>query len=149
MLDCSVLRTVMNDCILCKIVRGEAPSHKLWEDESFLAVLTIGPLNPGHTLLISKAHVDYIFDLDGPLYSEIFQVAKQLAKPLRAATEAKRVGIVVEGFTVPHVHVHLIPLHHEDEIDPRRVMKMSAGQLAEVAEKIRGQMLRDDLAGAI
>jgi diadenosine tetraphosphate (Ap4A) HIT family hydrolase len=55
----------------------------------------------------------------------------------------------VEGFTLPHVHVHLIPLHHEDEIDPRRVMKMSAEQLAEVAEKIRGQILSDNLGGAI
>jgi histidine triad (HIT) family protein len=133
----------MSDCILCKIVKGEAPSHKLWENESFLAVLTIGPLNPGHTLLIPKTHVDYIFDLEEPLYAELFQVAKQLAKPLREATGARRVGIVVEGFTVAHVHLHLIPLHHEDEIDPRRVMKMSAEQLAEVGEKIRGQMLRD------
>ena len=115
----------------------------LWENESFLALLTIGPLNPGHTLLIPKTHADYIFDLEEPLYSEVFQVAKQLAKPLREATGAKRVGIVVEGFTVLHVHLHLIPLHHEDEIDPRRVMKMSAEQLAEVGEKIRGQMLRD------
>ena len=68
----------MSDCILCKIVKGEAPSHKLWEDESFLAVLTIGPLNPGHTLLIPKTHVDYIFNLEEPLYSEVFQVARQL-----------------------------------------------------------------------
>ena len=139
----------MSDCILCKIVRGEAPSHKLWENESFLAVLTIGPLNPGHTLLIPKTHVDYIFDLEEPLYAEIFQVAKRLAMPLREATGAKRVGIVVEGFTVAHAHVHLIPLHHEDEIDPRRVIEMSAEQLAEVGEKIRGQVLRDYPGGAI
>lgn len=136
-------------CILCEIVRGEAPSHKLWEDESFLAVLTIEPLNPGHTLLIPKAHVDYIFDLAEPLYADVFQAAKQLAKPIREAMGANRVGIVVEGFTVRHVHVHLIPLHREDEIDPRRVMKMSAEQLAEVGEKIRGQMVRGNPGGAI
>ena len=135
----------MSDCILCKIVRGEAPSHKLWENESFVAVLTIGPLNPGHTLLIPKVHIDYIFDLEEPLYTQLFQVAKQLAGPLREAMRAKRVGIVVEGFTVPHVHVHLIPLHHEDEIDPRRVMKMNEEQLGEVAEKIKVRMLRDNL----
>ncbi|HKO59989.1 MAG TPA: HIT family protein [Pyrinomonadaceae bacterium] len=132
----------MSDCILCEIVRGEAPSHKVWEDESFLAVLTIEPLNAGHTLIIPKAHVDYIFDLEEPLYTDVFQAAKQLAQPIREAAGAKRVGVVVEGFTVPHAHVHLIPLHGEDEIDPRRVMKMSAEQLAEVGEKIRSHASR-------
>ncbi len=112
------------------------PSHKVWENENFLAFLTLGSLNRGHTLLIPKKHIDYVFDLEEPLYADIFQTAKQLSKPLKKAMAAKRIGVIVEGFTVPHVHIHLVPLYNEDEIDPRRVKKMTDIELAETAERI-------------
>ncbi len=126
----------MNNCIFCQIIKNELPSHKVWENESFLAFLTLGSLNRGHILLIPKKHIDYIFDLQEPLYTDIFQTAKQLSKPLKKAMAAKRIGVIIEGFTVPHVHIHLVPLHNEDEIDPRRVKKMTDIELAETAEKI-------------
>ncbi len=126
----------MNNCIFCQIIKNELPSHKVWENESFLAFLTLGSLNRGHILLIPKKHIEYIFDLQEPLYTDIFQTAKQLSKPLKKAMAAKRIGVIIEGFTVPHVHIHLVPLHNEDEIDPRRVKKMTDIELAETAEKI-------------
>jgi histidine triad (HIT) family protein len=130
----------MEDCIFCRIVDGEEPAHKVWESEQVLAFLSIHPCNPGHICLIPKTHIDYIFDLKEPLYSEIFQVAKQLSEPLEQATNARRIGIAVEGFSVPHVHVHLVPLNNVAELDPHRHIKQNARQLAEMAEKIRDKI---------
>lgn len=135
----------MKNCIFCKIVRNESAAHKIWEDENFLAFLTLGALNNGHTLLIPKKHTDYIFDLKEPIYTLIFQTAKQLSEPIRKAMSAKRIGIVVEGFTVPHAHLHLVPLHNEDEIDASRVKKIEQKILAETAENIRTQIEKNKL----
>ena len=134
----------MNNCIFCKIIKNELPSHKVWENENFLAFLTLGSLNRGHTLLIPKKHIDYVFDLEEPSYTDIFQTAKQLSKPLKKAMAAKRIGVIIEGFTVPHVHIHLVPLHNEDDIDPRRVKKMTDIELVETAEKISRKMKSGD-----
>ncbi|MDQ3713910.1 MAG: HIT family protein [Acidobacteriota bacterium] len=134
----------MNRCIFCQIIENELPSHKIWENENFLAFLTLGSLNRGHTLLVPKKHINYIFDLEEPLYTDIFQTAKQLSKPLKKATTAKRIGIIIEGFTVPHVHIHLVPLYNEDEIDPRRMKKMTDIELAAAAEKIIKQIKSAD-----
>jgi histidine triad (HIT) family protein len=130
----------MENCIFCEIVKGEEPAHKIWEDEQFLAFLSIHPCNPGHICLIPKTHVDYLFDLEESQYAAIFQVARRLAGPLKAATSAKRIGIAVEGFSVPHVHVHLLPLYKLGELDPNRHIKQTADQLAETAERIRKEV---------
>ena len=127
----------MNDCIFCKIIANEIPSSKIWENDKFFAFLDINPVNPGHTLLIPKEHVDYIFDIKDPLYSEFFQTAKKISGPLKNAMKAKRIGIVVEGLLVPHAHIHLIPLNGPGEMEPKRHIKMSNQELTEVAEKIR------------
>lgn len=130
----------MADCIFCKIVAGEIPSAKVWEDENFYAFLDINPINPGHTLLIPKKHEDYLFELADPHYSEIFQAAKKLAHPLKNATGATRIGLIVEGFLVPHVHLHLIPIHGGGELDPGRAKKADPEELSKMAEKIRAQL---------
>jgi histidine triad (HIT) family protein len=130
----------MGTCIFCSIVKGMQPAHRVWESEDFLAFLTRGPCNPGHTLLIPKTHVDYVFDLAEPLYSAIFQAAKQLSAPIQRATDAKRVGVAVEGFSVPHVHLHLVPLYNLSELDPHRHIEQSQGELAEMAERIRSEI---------
>jgi len=127
----------MSSCIFCRIVNDEEPSHKLWADAHFLAFLTIHPINPGHTLLITKQHFDYIFELREPLYTAIFQAARQLARPLRAATRAKRVGIAIEGLNVRHLHIHLVPINNVGELDARRRTSMTAEELFEMAEQIR------------
>jgi len=107
---------MQEDCIFCKIIRGEVPSFKVWEDENFLAFLSIEPINPGHTLVIPKKHIDYVFDLKEPLYSQMFKVAKKISKNLKKVMKAKRIGIAVEGFSVPHVHIHLVPINNENEL---------------------------------
>jgi len=126
--------------MFCKIVADQEPAHKIWENEDFLAFLSIHPCNPGHTCLLPKTHVDYVFDLKEPLYSGIFQAAKQLSEPIKQATNAKRIGIAVEGFSVPHVHLHLVPLYNVAELDPHRHIKLHAEELTEMAEKIRKEL---------
>jgi len=130
----------METCIFCQIIEGIKPAHKIWESDDFLAFLSLHPCNPGHTCLIPKTHVDYVFDLDEPLYSGIFQLAKQLSEPLKKATEAKRIGIAIEGFSVPHVHLHLVPLYNVAELDPHRHIKQNSVEVAEMAENIRKEI---------
>ncbi len=130
----------METCIFCQIIEGIEPAHKIWESDDFLAFLSLHPGNPGHTCLIPKTHVDYVFDLDEPLYSGIFQLAKQLSEPLKKATEAKRIGIAIEGFSVPHVHLHLVPLYNVAELDPHRHIKQNSVEVAEMAENIRKEI---------
>jgi histidine triad (HIT) family protein len=127
----------MEPCVFCDIVKGVAPAHRVWESEEFLAFLTRSPCNPGHTLLIPKTHVDYVFDLEEPHYSSIFRAAKQLSEPIKQATDAKRVGIAIEGFSVPHVHLHLVPLYGVSELDPHRHVEQTQQELSEVAGRMR------------
>jgi len=127
----------MDDCIFCKIAKGEIDCAKVYEDEKFFAFLDVRPLNPGHTLLIPKKHADYVFEIDEPLYSELFQTAKKLSKPIQNAAKSKRIGISIEGFGVPHAHVHLIPINNVNEIDPNRARKASPEELSSVAGKIK------------
>lgn len=130
----------MDNCIFCKIRDGKSPAFIVWENEKFLAFLDIFPINPGHIDIIPKEHIDYIFDMNDELYSEIFSIARQLARPLKKVTEAKKIGITVEGFGVPHVHVHLVPLYKGFELDPNRAKKASEEELAEMCEKIRREI---------
>lgn len=130
----------MSDCIFCKIIAGEIPSAKLWEDERFFAFLDINPVNPGHTLLIPKEHVDYLFDVEDPLYSELFKAAKAVSRPLQKAMMSQRVGVVVEGLLVPHVHIHLIPINAPGELDAGRAARMEPEELGRIADRIRGEI---------
>jgi histidine triad (HIT) family protein len=139
----------MDTCIFCKIVEGVEPAHRIWESDDFLAFPSIHPCNPGHTCLIPKAHVDYVFDLQEPLYSRIFQVARQLSEPLKLVTDAKRIGIAVEGFSVPHVHLHLVPLYNVSELDPHRHIKQTEEELSTMAAKIRDAIGGVEMEGAI
>jgi histidine triad (HIT) family protein len=127
----------MSECIFCDIIEGKSPSHKIWENDDFFAFLTIRPVNEGHTLLIPKKHVDYVFDMEETLYAKIFKAAKELSKPLKEAFAAPRIGLVIEGFYIPHVHLHLVPVYNMAELDPNRGKRMDFGDLLPIAEKIR------------
>lgn len=127
----------MSECVFCQVIREELRSYKLWEDDDFLAFLDIKPINPGHTLLIPKSHNPYIFDLEPSVMAAMFERARFLSEPLRKVNKAKRVGIMVEGFTVPHVHVHLVPIHTGTDLDPNNANHVSEGELTSMASKIR------------
>ena len=126
----------MENCIFCKIVKGDIPCVKIWENEKYLAFLDLNPVNPGHTLLIPKKHTDYIFDLEDNEYQELMLQGKRLAKILKDNLNPKRVGLVVEGFAIPHVHIHLIPINNGNELNPERARPAESEELKEVADKI-------------
>lgn len=127
------------DCIFCKIVKGEIPAVKIFEDEKHFAFLDMNPINSGHTLLIPKKHIEYLFDLNDSEYSELMLKAKHLAKLLKNKLEPKRVGIAVEGFFIPHAHIHIVPLNKGNELNPERAKPMSKEELNKLAEKIKGK----------
>lgn len=130
---------IMEQCIFCKIVKGEIPSYKVYEDGEFLAFLDINPVNPGHVDVITKEHYSYIFDLPDELFSGIFNIGRKLSRPLLSVTQAKRIGMVVEGFGVDHVHLHLIPINNPNELDPHRAKRASPEDLIAMLEALKGK----------
>lgn len=127
--------------IFSKIVAGDIPAHKVAETEEFLAFLDISPLVLGHTLVIPKKEVDYIFDIDDELYQGLMLFAKQVAKGIKKAYPCDRVGVAVIGLEVPHAHVHLIPINQMNDMNfANPKLKLSQEQLAEVAAKIRAEL---------
>lgn len=102
--------------IFTKIVKGEIPAYKVAEDENYLAFLDISPVAKGHTLVIPKKEVDYLFDLDDQLYAGLQLFAKKVATGLKKAVPCKKVGVLVLGLEVPHAHIHLIPMQDETDV---------------------------------
>ena len=102
--------------IFTRIVNGEIPAYKVAEDENFLAFLDIFPVAQGHTLVIPKKEVDYLFDLDNNLYAGLQLFAKKVAEGLKKAVPCLKVGVLVLGLEVPHAHIHLIPMQSEGDV---------------------------------
>ena len=124
--------------IFSKIVRGEIPSYKIYEDDMYYAFLDINPLTMGHTLVIPKEEIDYFFDLPDDLLSGMMVVSRKIAKAIEKVVPCKRVAVVVLGLEVPHAHVHLIPFNRESDIhftNPK--LKLSNEEFEALAEKIR------------
>lgn len=125
--------------IFSKILSGEIPCHKIAENDRFIAFLDVSPLVEGHTLVIPKVEVDYIFDLDDSYLAEINLFARDVAAKIKAAVPCKRIGIAVIGLEVPHAHMHLVPLNGVADINfDRQKMKPTQEELAEIAARIRG-----------
>ena len=123
--------------IFSKIVRNEIPSYKVYENENFLAFLDINPLKKGHTLVIPKIEVDYIFDLKSKQYQELWNFAKLVAKGMKRVIKCKRISIVVMGLEVPHAHIHLIPLDNMQDIDfSQPKLNLSSDQMNKIASLI-------------
>lgn len=123
--------------IFSRIVAGEIPCHKVAEDERFFAFLDINPLVEGHTLVIPKEEVDYIFDVDDAQLADMILFAKKVAKGIEAAIPCKKVGLAVYGLEVPHAHIHLVPINKEsDMFFGNDKMSVTQEQLAETAAKI-------------
>jgi histidine triad (HIT) family protein len=127
---------IEQSCIFCKIAKGEVPAVKIWEDKKYIAFLDMNPIKPGHVLVLPKKHTDYIFDLKNGEYFKLMLTAKKIAKILKEKLDSKRIGILVEGFGVPHVHIHLIPINHGGEIDFKKAKPMEIDELNKIAEKI-------------
>jgi histidine triad (HIT) family protein len=125
----------MNNCIFCKIANGEIPAVKVWEDKKYVAFLDMNPVTPGHTLLIPKKHDDYIFDMKDKEYKKLMLTAKKIAKILKERLNPKRVGVIIEGFGVPHVHIHLIPINKAYEIIQGK-SKTNSEELNKIAKMI-------------
>lgn len=124
--------------LFSRIASGEIPSHKVAENDQFLAFLDVFPLVEGHVLVIPKKEVDYIFDLDDELYTGLQLFAKQVSKAIKKVIPCKRIGVAVIGLEVPHAHIHLVPLNTIGDINfSREKMKPSQEELAGTAKKIR------------
>lgn len=121
-----------------RIISGEIPSFKVHEDDRFLAFLDAFPLVEGHTLVIPKQAVDYIFDLDTDLYTDLHLFSRKVAKAIHKAVPCRKVGVAVVGLEVPHAHIHLIPIHHVSDMDfSRPKLKLETSVMEEVASRIR------------
>jgi histidine triad (HIT) family protein len=127
--------------VFSKIVSGEIPSYKIAETANCYAFLDIFPLVKGHTLVIPKTEVDYIFDLDDALLAELHVFAKKIAKAIARVQLCKRVGVVVLGLEVPHAHIHLIPLQTESDISfSRPKLKLEKEEFESIVAGIRKAM---------
>ena len=126
--------------LFSRIVAGEIPAHKIAETDDFLAFLDVMPTATGHTLVIPKKEVDYLFALDNDLYAGLMAFAKRIAPAIERAVPCKRIGVAVIGLEVPHAHIHLIPLNSMADMDFSSKMKPSQEELAETAEKIRQEL---------
>ena len=123
--------------IFSRIVAGEIPSWKVAEDDRFYAFLDINPLTEGHTLVIPKKEVDYVFDLDDETYAGLWAFAARVAKAVKKAVPCQRVGVAVLGMEVPHAHIHLVPLQTEGDMDFRKAKKqLPPERFAEIAAAI-------------
>jgi histidine triad (HIT) family protein len=124
--------------IFTKIINGELPAHKIAETENYLAFLDIRPLKQGHTLVIPKKEVDYIFDVEDELLGGLMIFAKGVAKAIQAVVPCKRIGVAVIGLEVPHAHVHLVPMNAMSDLSfEHGFLSVSQEELAALAAAIR------------
>ena len=127
----------MQESIFTKIVKGEIPCFKIAETNDFLAFLDVMPLRKGHTLVIPKKQVDYLYDLEDDVLSDLFIFSKKVAKKIESKISCKRIGVSVIGLEVPHAHIHLIPINSVADIDfSQPKLKLSSTEFSEIADKI-------------
>ena len=109
------------DCIFCKIVKGEIPAHKIYEDQKVLVFLDITPVSKGHCLVIPKKHVENFYDLDDQTYMHLFGVVKGVSEELKEKFGPNKIGVMIQGFEVAHAHVHVFPLDSKEQFSLNRV----------------------------
>jgi len=132
--------------IFTKIINREVSAYIIWEDKEVIAFLPHDYfINKGHLLIVPKIEIDHIFDLDNEVYLKLWNIAKILAKPLKKLTNAKRIGIAVEGFSVPHVHIHLTPLYNPSELDPHRNVKWTQKERKEFIASMKETLKKENI----
>lgn len=127
--------------IFTKIVNREIPSYKIAENDQYFAFLDINPLHKGHTLVIPKVEVDYLFDLPEEVYEGLFKFSRMIALALKKTISCERIGLAVIGLEVPHAHIHLVPINGVHDIDFKKPrVKLSKEQFEEVAKQIAANL---------
>ncbi len=132
----------MEDSIFTKIIKGEIPCHKIYEDDRVFAFLDINPMTEGHTLLVPKQQIGSVWDVEDELYQYLFATARKIAQHLQSVLEPKRVGLQIEGFGVPdHAHLHIVPLWQgldktTMEYIERQPVEPDHAALAEIAKRL-------------
>ncbi|WP_333877061.1 HIT family protein [Flavobacterium sp.] len=126
--------------VFTKIVNGEIPAYKVAEDDHYLAFLDVNPNAKGHTLCIPKQEIDKIFDMEEDHYLGLMQFARKVAKAIEKTVPCKRVGIAVVGLEVPHVHVHLIPLHDMDDMRFQRKAALTQQEFEDLTKAIQSNV---------
>ena len=132
----------MEDCVFCKIAKGEIPSYKVYEDEKFIAFLDIKPRNPGHTLVVPKEHFRWVWDV--PYLGEYFEVVGKIANAIRKAMQTDWVVSLVLGEEIPHAHIWLVPRFKNDghggSIDLSNIKEISKEEMEKIAQKIKEEI---------
>ncbi|MDD6782526.1 MAG: HIT family protein [Bacteroidales bacterium] len=127
--------------LFTRIINGEIPCYKVAEDDRYFAFLDINPLAKGHTLVVPKVEDDYIFNLDDETYAGLMLFAKKVAQAQQLAIPCKRIGVAVLGMEVPHVHVHLVPMQSESDMNfAKQKLQLSPAEMAETAAAIAAKM---------
>lgn len=123
--------------IFTKIINGEIPCHKIAESDSHIAFLDINPIAEGHSLVVPKKEIDYVFDLPDELLSESMLFAKKVAAAIDSSLKPLRTGVIVEGLEVPHAHIHLVPIYSEGQnVSLRNKVEVSENRMKELAKII-------------
>lgn len=130
----------MENCIFCKIVKGEVPSDKAYEDKDFLAFSTIGPVTDGHLLVIPKKHVVWMQEADDETIVGIFKLSKKLMQAMKVGLGCDYVLVSVAGKDVPHFHIHLIPRRFNDNLPDFPTKKYQDGEADEIVKKITKEL---------
>ena len=126
--------------IFTKIINGDIPSYKIDENKNFLAFLDVNPLQKGHVLVVPKKEIDYIFDVDDKLLSEMICFAKKISAKIKNAFPCNRIGMAVIGLEVPHAHIHLIPINKMNDMNfANDKLKLSEQDFIEIQSKIVNQ----------
>lgn len=127
--------------IFTKIINGEIPSYKIAEDDKFYAFLDISPLAEGHTLVVPKQEIDYIFDIEDELLAQMHIFAKKVAKAIQTAIPCEKVGMAVIGLDVRHAHIHLVPLQEVGDLNfAKEKLKLSSDEMKQIADKISSKI---------
>ena len=126
--------------IFTKIINGEISCHKIAETEDYFAFLDVFPCALGHTLVVPKKEIDYLFDMSDELYLGLMAFAKSIEPAIKKAVPCKRVGVAVIGLEVPHAHVHLIPMNSLNDMNFNSKIKISKEELGEIAERIKANL---------
>lgn len=127
--------------IFSRIIAGEIPCYKVAEDDNYFAFLDISPVAEGHTLVVPKHEIDYLFDLSDAEYNGLTLFAKRVAEAIRKAVPCQRVGVAVMGLEVPHAHIHLVPIQRESDMNFfKEKLSLSPERMKAIADAIAAEM---------